>query len=388
MTDVDGKIFAIFIEFSLSSQMHFYISSLVDHDMSKKHGAYVFKYGDLISHCITNKIAILRLGPKVDVLKTGLGAVAFPLCVVDNPVWFQIGSHVAVVSYGIMTSIALALYVFLTQWHLNEDALSLKEFAILYFWCMLFVKVIPLLSLGLTFFKNPIKYLKQTTFYAQGILVGLGPALYHISKSRPSASVLRLIDGLAMFAFLAEAIGRLGCHFYGCCFGRPLKRTSPFSVLYLNKNSSVARLHPDCHMRPLIPTQAGQALFAIMCFIWMLRLRRYEMPYGMVFCMFMYLYSVDRMLFFFVRFDECYKKKRSFTTLYIAVGTLLLTMCLSIYMYQWHADTCDQRSHLLPMVPLATLGKHVSIAILLSSINLIVQGFHNPNKIGQFCWSK
>ncbi len=43
---------------------------------------------------------------------------------------------------------------------------------------------------------------------------------------RTQANPLLLLDGLCMFAFVGDCIGRLGCHWYGCCFGRPLQPTA------------------------------------------------------------------------------------------------------------------------------------------------------------------
>jgi prolipoprotein diacylglyceryltransferase len=150
-------------------------------------------------------------------------------------------------------------------------------------------------------------------------------------------SPLLLLDALCLFALVGDMVGRVGCHFYGCCFGLPLQSTQslqrsslhtpeppgvdeapqaattswngqprkplpqvgrgssssssdvdeqthlpisqtristkqpdaapfhPLAVLYLHPDSSVVRMRPDLRLRPLLPTQLLQALWAAMC---------------------------------------------------------------------------------------------------------------------------
>ena len=65
-------------------------------------------------------------------------------------------------------------------------------------------------------------------------------AICAIAARRGSgANPLPLLDGLCLFGLVGETIGRLGCHFYGCCFGRPVAQDpahfSAWSVAYIHK---------------------------------------------------------------------------------------------------------------------------------------------------------
>jgi len=71
---INSEIIAVFVEFS-TPKMHYFLSAFVDHELSKQSGIYLSKYKEMIEYCIKNKIQILRLGPKVDSLKSGLGAI-------------------------------------------------------------------------------------------------------------------------------------------------------------------------------------------------------------------------------------------------------------------------------------------------------------------------
>jgi len=191
---------------------------------------------------------------------------------------------------------------------------------------------------------------------------------------------------------MAESIGRLGCHFYGCCFGRPISKDMKFisslGVMYIHNNSSVSRLHPEYLLQPLIPTQIGQSLFALLSFIFTLKTINYNLSIGSWFCIFIYLYNIDRIIFYYFRDDESYKKKKSYTTLYISIATLLIIKIISIYILIFPN---------YPEKPYIILSSNINkfelinfgiIGLILALINLFVQGLHNPLKIGQFFWCK
>jgi hypothetical protein len=141
-----------------------------------QNGIYISKYDDLLSSCIRDSVPLLRLGPTTDELKAGLGAIRLPLLVVGSCVWAKLEGRCSVICFGIFTSIALFIYLFLTQWHMDASgvgALTTSELMVLYVCCMACVKFLPLWSIGLRkVLSNPKKYLVQTSFYAQGVIPG------------------------------------------------------------------------------------------------------------------------------------------------------------------------------------------------------------------------
>ena len=189
-----------------------------------------------------------RLGPTTDELKIGLGAIPLPLFVVGSCVWAKFEGRCSIICFGIFTSVSLFLYMAMTQWHLDASsvgALTLSELIVLWTCCMACVKFLPLVSIGLKkILSNPKKYLLQTSFYAQGVIPGAVAAIVLIAAWR-GLNPLLICDGLCMFVLQGELIGRLGCHFYGCCFGMPandgsVKSYTRFSVVYFHKVSPTA----------------------------------------------------------------------------------------------------------------------------------------------------
>lgn len=63
--------------------------------------------------------------------------------------------------------------------------------------------------------------------------------------------VLRLMDAGAFAMPLGEALGRVGCHLYGCCWGR--RKSSGWTVVYTHDAAKVCRCRPDLQQQGLHP---------------------------------------------------------------------------------------------------------------------------------------
>lgn len=79
-----------------------------------------------------------------------------------------------------------------------------------------------------------------------------------------------LLDVGAFAMPLGEALGRVGCHLYGCCWGR--KKEKGWRVVYSHASAKVCRCRPDLqgqglHPAPLYATLSYGALFLV--FLWM-----------------------------------------------------------------------------------------------------------------------
>lgn len=101
------------------------------------------------------------------------------------------------------------------------------------------------------------------------------------------------------------------------------------------QNSSVARLRPEYLLRPLLPTQLMQTLYAtlgqILVASYVAHCRKQAalenngepiLRVGTVCVIALSIYSVGRLLFFAIREDENFKSNKSYTTAYMALGTL------------------------------------------------------------------
>jgi prolipoprotein diacylglyceryltransferase len=97
----------------------------------------------------------------------------------------------------------------------------------------------------------------------------------------------------------------------------------------------VARLRPEYLLRPLLPTQLMQTLFAtlgqLLVAAYVSHCRKQALlknngepilRVGTVCVLALSIYSVGRLLFFAIREDENFKSNKSYTTAYMALGTL------------------------------------------------------------------
>lgn len=119
-----------------------------------------------------------------------------------------------------------------------------------------------------------------------GLTLGVFSGIFYL-KSRKLA-VYKIADLVVPFVAIAQAIGRLGCFFNGCCFG---------------KESSYGIYFP-VHEAVLIPTQLYSSFFLVAIFI-ILRVLQ-EMPHkdGEIFFAYLLLYSTKRFFIEFWRADS------------------------------------------------------------------------------------
>jgi prolipoprotein diacylglyceryltransferase len=89
-------------------------------------------------------------------------------------------------------------------------------------------------------------------------------------------------------------VGRLGCHNYGCCYGKPTQ--SRWAVVYTHPQAKVLRLQPQLTGIPLVPTQIYSAAFNFALF-GLLLLVVASLPWdGLAFLVFLLAYNGFRMV--------------------------------------------------------------------------------------------
>jgi phosphatidylglycerol:prolipoprotein diacylglycerol transferase len=115
---------------------------------------------------------------------------------------------------------------------------------------------------------------------------------------RHGVSVPTTADCLAPALAMGQAIGRWGCFFAGCCYGKPT--TLPWGVQFTDP-ASLAPLNVTLH-----PTQIYEALgnLAISFFLWRRLVRKPEARPGQVFWLYVLLYGTLRFGMELLRSDD------------------------------------------------------------------------------------
>lgn len=123
--------------------------------------------------------------------------------------------------------------------------------------------------------------------YGSIIFIILFTVLYSHKQKIPAYG---LLDIIAIAAVVPMALGRTGCFFAGCCYGKPTD--SIFCVVF-----------PDTAPIAVHPTQLYEALLLTVILICLLIMNRYKTMNGQVFLLNISLYAIGRFFLEFIRGD-------------------------------------------------------------------------------------
>lgn len=194
----------------------------------------------------------------------------------NRTVLFRVGNWIFT-TYAFLAAAAFATGFSVSLWYDAMAGLDAVYIAKLY----LFI-VVPAVLVGLrTFsvllewrelFRRPLQTLIKPGYMLHGGIAGGVVALLSISIIT-GIPLLKLLDGPALAMPLGEAIARLGCYVYGCCWGRPT--TSRFGVRYTSPESKVVRCAPHLQNVKIHPAQ----LYALVIYLGMFAMFYALLPY-------------------------------------------------------------------------------------------------------------
>ncbi len=153
-----------------------------------------------------------------------------------------------------------------------------------------------LLYLGIefkSFLMYPLEAIRSGFIFFGGVVFGIA-ALYFLSKKYKISFAL-LADVIAAGVPLGHAFGRLGCFFYGCCYGRP---TESFIGVLFPTDSPAGYLGVR-----VIPTQLIASFFLFLLFFFLLAIRKRKKFDGQIALTYLILYSLFRFIIEFFRGD-------------------------------------------------------------------------------------
>jgi len=162
-------------------------------------------------------------------------------------------------------------------------------------------------------------------FYG-GLILAVVVALFYIRKI--GLPLWTTCDVFAPGIAVGHVVGRFGCLFAGCCYGKPT--TVPWAITFRDPFAQVNVGTPL--NQPLHPTQLYEAGAELIILIILLTTERKGRPYpGRTFWLYMLLYAVSRFIIEFYRGDERGSVGSFSTSQFISV--LLAPLAIGMLLY-------------------------------------------------------
>lgn len=221
-----------------------------------------------------------------------------------HPILFEIGRF-PVYTYGVLLAAAYLLGLQFALMRARTRGLDPNRVMDLGIWIIISALVgAKLLLLVVEFDKytnNPAELLdlfrSGGVFYG-GLIAAVAVALWYLRRHR--MPMWTVTDVFAPGIALGHVIGRMGCLFAGCCFGRPTD--VPWAITFHNEYAAQNVGTPLGV--PLHPTQLYEAGAELLILVLLIATERRGRPFpGRTFWGYMVLYGISRFIIEFYRGD-------------------------------------------------------------------------------------
>ena len=217
-----------------------------------------------------------------------------------HPILFKIGP-ITIYTYGVLIATAFFLALALAVRQARMEGEDLQKIMDLGFYILLSAVVgSRLLYIAVEFreyLSNPLRIFKVweggLVFYG-GFIMAMAVVIIYVKKNE--MSLWKVGDILAPSVAIGQGVGRLGCFFAGCCYGR--ETDVPWAVIFKNPNTLAPM---DVHLHP---TQLYDSANGFIIFAALLILRKFKKFDGQLFWTYTLLYAVGRFIVEIFRGDE------------------------------------------------------------------------------------
>jgi phosphatidylglycerol---prolipoprotein diacylglyceryl transferase len=221
-----------------------------------------------------------------------------------HPILFEIGGF-PVYTYGVMLAAAYLLGLQFALVRARARGLKPERVMDLGIWiivsALVGAKLLLLIVEWDTYSRSTAELLtlvRSAGVFYGGLIVAVAVALFYLWKHR--MPVWSVTDVFAPGIALGHVVGRLGCFFAGCCFGR--ETSVPWAVTFTNEYA--ARNVGTPLNVPLHPAQLYEAAAELLILGVLLATERRGRPFpGRTFWAYMLMYGQSRFLIEFYRGD-------------------------------------------------------------------------------------
>lgn len=244
----------------------------------------------------------------------------------DRTILFRAGDWIYT-TYGVFVGLAFFGGVSVALWHDAAAGLSVPKQAM--FYLLLLVPLVLVGARGFSIllewrelFRNPLQTIVKPGYMLHGGVLGGAVAILLYAYFTGNSTLL-LLDAAALAMPLGEAVARLGCLVYGCCWGKPT--TSRFGIRYTSKHAKVNRCAAHLHGQKIHPTQLYGSLLHLALFAAFVVMMPYKAFDGMIAGVYLIAHPILRVILEQFRSDDRGKLWGPFThtNLYSAVQAAL-----------------------------------------------------------------
>ena len=259
-----------------------------------------------------------------------------------HPRLFELGA-ITVYSYGVLLAAAYLLGLKLAMVRAKARGLDANRVLDLGIYiiisALIGAKLLLLITDFETFISNPRELLTLArsggVFYG-GLILAVSVALVYIRKV--GLPLWTTTDVFAPGIALGHVIGRFGCLFAGCCYGKPT--TMPWGITFTDPFAAANVGTPLG--TPLHPTQLYEAGAELLILIVLLTTERKGRPFpGRTFWLYMLVYAISRFIIEFYRADERGTVGMFSTSQFISLVLAPLAVIMLVYLAR--AKTPEQK---------------------------------------------
>lgn len=209
-----------------------------------------------------------------------------------HPILFTIGP-ITIYSYGVMLATAVLVCTYFLSVDARRYQISRETAYDLVFWCLLWGIIgarIFYVFIEWTYFSGnllEIPMLQKGGLAWQGGFLGGTLAGIWFAR-RKKLSLRPIMDLVAPYIALGQSIGRIGCFFNGCCYGKP----AAWGIYFPTHN---ARLYP---------TQLFEMLGLFIIFLILKKAQTKPHQAGFIFILYLWLAAIERFIVEFYRADH------------------------------------------------------------------------------------
>ena len=233
-------------------------------------------------------------------------------------------------TYGVCIALGALLGIILITHEARKESYDQQQILDLAFYLLVAAVIgsrIFYVALNLPYYlRHPLEMLMiwrgGLVFYG-GFIFAFATCFLYLKKHR--LPFLKTCDLLVPGLVIGEAIGRIGCFFAGCCYGKPTEL--PWAVTFTHPHS-LAKLGV-----PLHPTQLYSSFKALLVFLILITFRRYKKAEGQLIFLYVVLYAVGRLVIEPLRGDDRGLLILGFITLTQAVALVLIPIAIFMLFY-------------------------------------------------------